>query len=141
MLGGTSAVSGNTINNLTFSSVTGDVVHYAFERRAQWQSTTRRHGASFNGTLAGATLTTANAYTISDMITDAADDSSLGFVRLKNMQVYVTPKEPQHCPRCDGRHQRRHDSHSGRDRTTATSARSTPRARRSRSIPAPAPER
>ncbi len=47
-------------------------------------------GAS-NAAVAGSSLTLTEAFAVEDRITDAIDDGSLGFVRIQDMHVFVTP--------------------------------------------------
>lgn len=44
-----------------------------------------------NAAVAGNSLTLAEAFAVEDQITDAIDDGSLGFVRIQDMHVFVTP--------------------------------------------------
>jgi hypothetical protein len=83
-----SGVSGNTINNLTFSSVTGNYI--TLSGGALNNNTINATGATFGG-LTGATATIAQNFDIEDKIAHATDAAGLGFVRVKAGEVFVTP--------------------------------------------------
>ena len=86
--GATPAISGNTINNLTFSNVTGNYI--TLSGGALSGTTIDATGATFGG-LTGATATIAQNFAIEDKITHATDTAGLGFVRVKAGEVFVTP--------------------------------------------------
>src|SRR5207248_10250089 len=78
------------LNNTSFA---GTLATYVRDTTASGVNGT---GATYGGIAGGATLTTANAYTIVDKIVDGVDASTTGFnsiglVRLKAGNVYVTP--------------------------------------------------
>ena len=72
-----SAVSGNTINNLTFSSVTGNYI--TLSGGALSGNTIDATGASFDGTLAGATAHDAQKFYDRRQNYDADDSRESGF--------------------------------------------------------------
>ena len=84
----TAGIIGNTLNNLTFSGQSGNYI--TLTSGALAGETVDATGASFGGQLGSAT-TDATGWPIEDKISDALDTSGLGYVRLKNGFVYVTP--------------------------------------------------
>ena len=85
----TSAFVSNTINNLTFTT---SVTNYiTLSGGALFGNEINATAAKFGTISAGNTLIPSDAYTVEDKITDAIDDGSLGFIRLRSGHVYVTP--------------------------------------------------
>jgi uncharacterized delta-60 repeat protein len=86
--GSTAAVAGLTLNNVAFNNQSGNYVTLA--SGAENGKTIDATSATFNG-LTGATATLAQDYAIVDKITDAVDETGVGFVRIKAGNVFVTP--------------------------------------------------
>ncbi|OWK44982.1 Flagellar hook-length control protein FliK [Fimbriiglobus ruber] len=86
--GADAAVTGNTLGTLSFTGVTGNDITLA--AGALVGQTLNATGVTFDGVV-GSTATPAQGYAIEDKITDAIDDPSLGFVRIKAGSVFVTP--------------------------------------------------
>jgi uncharacterized delta-60 repeat protein len=87
--GSSTAVIGNTLNNLAFSGQSGNYITLA--NGALYNSspvTLDATSATFNGS---SVSTTAQGYAVEDKITDAIDVIGLGFVRVKANNVFVTP--------------------------------------------------
>ncbi len=86
--GAAANLSGDTLANTAFTGQTGNYITL---------SSGALHGHEINATSAsfdsktGATATDAQNYAIEDKITHAVDDSTLGFVRVKAANVFVTP--------------------------------------------------
>ncbi len=85
----TVAVTGNTLNNLTFTGQSGD--YLALTSGAAAGVTLDATAVRFDG-VTGSAATLAQAYAIEDKITDYLDDGSVGYVSLNAANVYVTQK-------------------------------------------------
>jgi hypothetical protein len=88
MSGGLTAITGHTLNDTSFSGQSGSYITLA--DGAELGHTIDATGASFDGQT-GATATLAQNFAIEDRITHALDDATLGFVRVKAGNVFVTP--------------------------------------------------
>jgi parallel beta-helix repeat protein len=85
--GAAASIAGDTLHDLTFTGQTGqyiDLMHGALAG-----STLDATGVTFDGHT-GATATLAQNFAIEDKIQHAVDDASLGFVRVKAGNVFVT---------------------------------------------------
>jgi len=83
-----SLITGNTLNDTAFSGQSGNYI--TLSNGAEAGNTIDATAVSFGG-VTGATATLAQNFAIENKITDAVDDSSLGFVRIKAGNVFVTP--------------------------------------------------
>src|SRR5262249_38587635 len=88
MSGGLAAVTGDTLNDTSFAGQSGKYITPA--NGAELGPTMDATGASFDGQT-GATATPAQNFAIEDKIQDAVDDASVGFVRVKAGNMFVTP--------------------------------------------------
>jgi hypothetical protein len=88
MSGGLTAIAGDTLNDTTFTGQTG--LYIDLTQGAVHGSTLDATGVTFDGHT-GATATLAQDFAIEDKIQDAVDDASLGFVRIKAGNMFVTP--------------------------------------------------
>jgi hypothetical protein len=86
--GSLSLVTGLTLNDTSFSGQSGSFITLA--HGAEAGHTIDATGARFDGQT-GATATLAQNFAIEDRLTHAVDDGSLGFVRVKAANVFVTP--------------------------------------------------
>ncbi len=85
--GAATALSGNTLNNTSFSGQSGDYITLA--NTALDNLTINATAVTFNG-LTGATATTAQNFAIEDKLKHAIDDPSLGFILVKTGAVFTT---------------------------------------------------
>jgi hypothetical protein len=85
--GSTTAITGNTINNLSFAGQTGNYI--TLSNSALDNLTLTATGSSFDGTT-GAGKTLVQNFATEDKITHALDNSSLGFVLVKAVNDFVT---------------------------------------------------
>ncbi|WP_020468704.1 right-handed parallel beta-helix repeat-containing protein [Zavarzinella formosa] len=87
LIGSLAGLTGNTLGGVSFSGQTGPYVEL---------SNGAEHGVALDGTgvtydgVLGSAVTTSQGYAVEDKITHAVDDSTLGFVRVKPGQVFVT---------------------------------------------------
>jgi hypothetical protein len=86
--GGLTAITGDTLNDTTFTGQTG--LYIDLMQGALHGSTLDATGVTFDGHT-GATATLVQDFAIEDKIQDAVDDASLGFVRIKAGNMFVTP--------------------------------------------------
>jgi hypothetical protein len=84
--GAQAAITGNTLNDTSFSGQSGNYVTLA--NGAAAGLTLDATGASFGG-VTGGTATLAQNFAIEDMITDYLDDPTLGYVTLNAGNVYL----------------------------------------------------
>src|SRR5262249_58883255 len=86
--GANATLTGATLNNLTFTSQSGQYITLANSA----MNTIESNGTAviFDGHT-GATATLAQNFAIEDRITHAVDNSTLGFIRVKAANVFVTP--------------------------------------------------
>jgi len=85
--GANSGIVGDTLNNLSF---TGTTEYIELAAGALDDIEVNGTAAVFDGET-GATATLAENFAIEDKITHAVDDASLGFIRVKAGEVFVTP--------------------------------------------------
>ena len=88
MTGAKTAVAGNSLNDTSFTGQSTDYIQLA--NSASGGLEINATSVSFDGKI-GASATLADNYFIEDRIIHAIDDSSLGFVRVKAGNVFVTP--------------------------------------------------
>jgi uncharacterized repeat protein (TIGR01451 family) len=86
--GPNSLITGNTLNDTTFTGQTGNYITLA--SGALFSQQIDATGVTFDG-VTGATATLPENYAIEDKITHAVDDATLGFIRVKAANVFVTP--------------------------------------------------
>lgn len=86
--GPATSISGNTLNNLVFSGQTGQ---YILLFNAALAGQELDAASVVFGSVTGAAATLAQNFAIEDKITHAVDDGTLGFVRVKAGNVFVTP--------------------------------------------------
>jgi hypothetical protein len=86
--GANALITGDTLNDTTFTGQSGNYITLA--NGAELGHTIDATGARFVGQTGG-TATVAQNFAIEDKIQHAVDDGSLGFVRVKAGNVFVTP--------------------------------------------------
>ncbi|WP_425617659.1 autotransporter-associated beta strand repeat-containing protein [Anatilimnocola sp. NA78] len=88
MTGAQAILSGNSLNNLAFTGQSGNYITLA--SGAHDNTELNATAVTFGG-LTGAGATNTQNFAIEDKITNAIDDGSLGYVRVKANNVFVTP--------------------------------------------------
>jgi predicted outer membrane repeat protein len=86
--GGQTAIVGSTLSNAAFSGQSGNYI--TLTNGALVGTTLNGTGASYSGVV-GNSLTLAQAFAVEDLIADAIDLATLGFVRIQAGHVFVTP--------------------------------------------------
>ena len=86
--GGLAAITGNTLNNTSFSGQSGNYI--TLTNAAEDNNEINGTGVTYDGVL-GNSATLAQGFAIEDKIFDQNDDATLGFVRVKAANIFVTP--------------------------------------------------
>jgi hypothetical protein len=83
------ALTGNTISSTSFAS--SETTYVKLTGGALAGQRIDGTAATYGGIAGGATLTTANGWAIEDKVVHQVDDGTVGFIRFRSGQVYVTP--------------------------------------------------
>jgi uncharacterized delta-60 repeat protein len=90
LTGPLATLNASTVADTTFTGQGGNYI--ALANTAESGQTITATAATFDGvTVGGGSLTLAQAFAVEDRITDAIDQSGLGFVRIQSGNVFVTP--------------------------------------------------